>query len=502
MKKAIILFSFLSLLLTGCTIETNNKTNNIVDNSNDNKENNSQKSNDLPINNDKKDDSTDEASNIENNISNNENEANDSNALDNNKTNETVKTNTLKSHISYNETKDLVKNPGSGFYRTYPLKLEKNGIKDDISWYNDDGFYHLRISLARFTSKMGGENIEIPEEALNALSNRLKKFDDLKATVIVRFAYDGFENHADVEPNIELILKHIEALGPIVCKYNCVEALECGLIGPWGEMHTSLMDKQEIYNQIFQKWLDSTTRISILSRKPRYVFRFLGYDINNLEDFKYENDDYKRLGVFNDGYLGTSDDTGTYLNREKETAWMEKNLITPYGGEVITPTSKLTNIPNEIHLEQFKTHLSYLNEEWDNNIVNRWKDTTITDIEGYEGYNLYNFMNNHMGYGFILNSLDSYKENDNNYIELVLNNIGYKKYLYNFKAKLTIKNNSDNSITTYSFNLDKLNNKIKYQNETNSKIYLTIEDDLGRVYKLLNENLIYENNMNYIGEIL
>ena len=107
-----------------------------------------------------------------------------------------------------------------------------------------------------------------------------------------------------------------------------------------------------------------------------------------------------------------------------------------------------------------------------------------------------------MGYGFILNSLDSYKENDDNYIELVLNNIGYKKYLNNFKAKLTIKNKSDNSITTYSFNLDKLNNKIKYHNETNSKIYLTIEDDLGRVYKLLNENLIYENNMNYIGEIL
>ena len=413
------------------------------------------------------------------------------------------KENVLRSCISNLETNNCIINPGQGFYATHPFSLTKDGVIDNITWHNKVDFYHFRISLSAFSAKAGGEDIEIPLDALESLRLHFMKYQNQGATLIVRFAYDGFSGKKDLEPNIELIKKHISSLGPILSEFNCIEAIECGLIGPWGEMHSSIMDTQEVYNELFSTWLSSTTRIPILSRKPRYVYRFMNYDIDNLEDFTYQNEDYKRLGVFNDGYLGTDIDTGTYLNREKEVAWMDENLTTPYGGEVINPESDLTYIPNSINQEQFKTHLSYLNKEYDSNIITRWIDTTIEEIPGYEGYNLYNYMNNHMGYGFMLDKLDGYRLGDTYSLELTLKTVGFKKYLYDFKGEIVFVDKEENILNTYEFNIDSLTKTIEYQGESNAKIYLKIKDNLGRCYKLLNEEAIYkkELNMNYIGEI-
>ena len=428
---------------------------------------------------------------------------------------EAIKETILTSQISSTETQKMVKNPGCGFYKARELDLTENGV-ENASTSMSENMYHLRISLAAFTSKMGGKDIEIPKKALDSLDNYLAKYAKADVSVIVRFAYDAFDNKKDVEPSMSLILKHIEALGPVVSKYNNVEAIECGLIGPWGEMHSSVLDTQDTYNQLFPKWLASTSRVPILSRKPRYAYRFMGYkldsdndkdiqhlELKSLDKFEYKEEEYKRIGIFNDGYLGTSKDTGTYLDREKEVEWMENFLTTPYGGEVITGTSPLTYIPLEVHQEQFKTHLSYLNGGFDHNVTDRWKETIIEDnIPGYKGFNLYTFMNNHMGYGFLFDTLEAYKLNDKSYLKLNLQTVGYKKYLNDFDAEIVLVNEANEVVNTYPFKLDCLEKEIEFDGETNCKVYLRLSDTLGRKYKLLNDESIYENTMNYIGEIM
>ena len=419
-----------------------------------------------------------------------------------------VKESIFDSVISYTETKELVKNPASGFYRPHPFKLTETGIEDNITWHNDDGFYHLRISLENYTSLMGGKDIDITKDALDALDLKLKTFNDQGATLIVRFAYDGFKGLGNVEPSMELMKSHIDALGPIVSKYDCVEALECGLVGPWGEMHTSKISGKETFNTLLGEWLKSTTRVPILARRPRFIYWYMGYTIDNLDTFEYKNEDDKRLGVFNDGYLGTDSDADTYLDREKEVAWMEKFLTTPYGGEVITDpdtgkASELTYIPSSIHEEQYKTHLSYLNFEWDNTIVERWQGTTISDnISGYSGYNLYNFMNNHMGYGFLLRYFDVYQLNDKNYLEVMLDTVGYKKNLNNFEIEIVFDNGNNEKIIKIN-DLNMFDNPILIDGlNVNSKIYMIIKDSLGRKYQLLNDDCEYKKGYNYIGNTI
>ena len=87
------------------------------------------------------------------------------------------------------------------------LSLTKDGVIDNITWHNSADFYHFRISLSAFSAKAGGEDIEIPLYALESLRLHFMKYQNQGATLIVRFAYDGFSGEKDLEPNIELIKK-------------------------------------------------------------------------------------------------------------------------------------------------------------------------------------------------------------------------------------------------------------------------------------------------------
>ena len=56
--------------------------------------------------------------------------------------------------------------------------------------------------------------------------------------------------------------KHIKQLGSILDKhYHTLIAIEAGMLGPWGEMHTSDIVTDENKAKVFQWWLDSTHNI-------------------------------------------------------------------------------------------------------------------------------------------------------------------------------------------------------------------------------------------------
>ncbi|UKI50126.1 MAG: DUF4874 domain-containing protein [Clostridium sp.] len=64
----------------------------------------------------------------------------------------------------------------------------------------------------------------------------------------------------DQEPSISMMEAHIKQLAPILNKYeNCITAIEAGMIGPWGEMHSSACANKETINKnyrcIFKKML-------------------------------------------------------------------------------------------------------------------------------------------------------------------------------------------------------------------------------------------------------
>ena len=110
-----------------------------------------------------------------------------------------------------------------------------------------------------------------------------------------------------------------------------ITAVEFGLIGPWGEMHSSTVANQTTYNTLIPEYLSATPEsMKILLRRPKFVYSYYGYSLATLKDFSVS---FNRLGVYNDGYLGSETDLGTYDDRASEVDWLSKlNEDLPYGG--------------------------------------------------------------------------------------------------------------------------------------------------------------------------
>ena len=325
-------------------------------------------------------------------------------------------------NLNYSESSGYVKNPDNGFYTPVFVKLDESGGTFTPPTLNDDiSIYHLRIDISDIKQ-------DIPNQSLRTLSSTLEYFFEKQKNVIVRFAYDSyFEGNIDNEPSIDTIISHIKKLSEVLNNFKpTITAIEAGMIGPWGEMHSSEIATTENINKVIDAWLENTDDISILVRTPKMIYDYLGIDYNNLENYEFvPNEKTKRLGLFNDAFLSTESDMGTYTNRSEEVDWISKNIThTPYGGEVLSSSIGLNSFPNCLD-EMDKLNLSYLNYEYDENVIQNWKDTT------YENTTAFEYIRSHMGYRLVLtNSVFKYNEDFKQLeIDLTIENKGFSSYV-------------------------------------------------------------------------
>lgn len=338
--------------------------------------------------------------------------------------------------LNYQEITDTINNPDQGFYRPIYVSVKEDGVSYNKNIVTDTTqLYHLRIDISAFSQANNEtEDKVLTETALSGIDELLSYLQEKNKSAIARFVYDpGLNGASNKEPALDIILQHISQLSPILDQYHdTLTAIEVGLIGPWGEMHTSTMANKDVINALIDAYLNSTTEIPILVRTPKMIYDYLGITMDDISTYRIESTAKAyRLGLFNDGYLGSSTDLGTYSNREKEVPWLAlQNGHLPYGGEVVIPDSTLHNIENCLD-EMFQLHLSYLNIEWNYNVIDKWKNSTYTEAAGvdslYYGETAFQYIENHMGYRFVLeNSILEYDTAISQLgIDLSLKNVGF-----------------------------------------------------------------------------
>lgn len=334
---------------------------------------------------------------------------------------------------------DYIRNPDCGFYQPLSFSLKSDGIKYSLKGYLErNNLLHLRMNLSAFKESA------LTTEALNDLDKLLLELRENSVNAIIRFAYDGFNGYKDVEAPMNLILRHIEQIGSVIKNHSDVlTAVEVGMIGPWGEMHSSAIATKDNFNALIAAWLkntDSTT--PILARRPRMIADYLGINVKDLGDRIAQKDtDEYRLGVFNDGYLGSANDLGTYVNRDIEVKWLSNQAAhTPFGGEVTIPGSEYNKI-NFAAYEMFLTHTSYLNEFWNDKVIAEWKNTIYDENAGtdvkYYGKTAYEYIRDHMGYRFTISDIAlPIKPDKNIKIKFNITNDGFGNLLKNKTCEL------------------------------------------------------------------
>ena len=360
------------------------------------------------------------------------------------------KTNAGEKHVqdlNYEESIEEISNPDQGFYRPVYVKINENGAmynKDVIN--SQTQLYHLRCDISAFSEAVNkAADKPVTDEALKGLDALLFFLKENDKNAIVRFAYDpGYSGSADKEPALDVMLGHVESVCSVLNRYvNTVTAIETGLIGPWGEMHTSAAANPAHITPIINAFLTAASEIPVLVRTPEMIYNYINVSEDKVEEISISPDEKAyRLGLYNDGYLGSESDLGTYSNRERDINFLSvQNAHLPFGGEVTVPDSPLHNIEACLP-EMNKIHLSYLNTEWDNRVIEKWKKTFYTEACGLEKqyYNktAFTYIQNRLGYRFVLkNSVFTYSATSEKLnVRLKLQNLGFGNLNRNKRAKL------------------------------------------------------------------
>lgn len=385
--------------------------------------------------------------------------------------------------LYFKETIESFDSPDCGFYDPVYISCDYNGVSDISNNYlKYNNLLHLRIDISKYSSKVNNnEDMEFTKAMLDDLSNQFEKIRLASASAIVRFAYDpNYDGNKNMEPAVDMMLRHICQLQDLFYEYdNIITAIECGMVGPWGEMHSSDIANQETYNKLINAYLNFTpNNIPILLRRPQFLYSYYGYNIDTLNSFKLDSNN--RLGVYNDGYLGSSTDLGTYKDRDVEVNWLSMvNKYLPYGGEVTIPTSEF-NLLENCNEEMELLGLSYLNEYWNDQVVNRWKNTKYNlDNELYKDATQFTYIRNRMGYRLVLRDVKYDITSKNNFnIYFNIDNVGFGNLLNDKTYTLILKN--ENEIIEFNSNnktYDNLSFTIDISNLNDSyDVYLKISD--------------------------
>lgn len=332
------------------------------------------------------------------------------------------------SGLNYTESTENIINPDRGFYqaagRTVPADESMPLWAETTlnTWCANYGIIHMRMGLEEFSTNAGGTDGPISDAALTAIESTLAIIRKAGRSVIIRFSYDPSGTYKNNEPSMDLIETHIAQLGEMLSRnIDVIVSVETGMFGPWGEQHSTALANSgaHTYFRLVEAWLKAVPECRTVSvRRPLY-YRYWANEkygknltADNMSSFvSVKGTDAYRVGLYNDGYLGSSTDLGTFDNRTEEIAWLRNQAThTLYGGEVVkdltAPSGQVVgNWNNAGHVEQeaFVTHTTYLNRAWDDSVVNYWKRNAYTGSDPvYAGKTQFDYITAHLGYRLVL----------------------------------------------------------------------------------------------------
>ena len=298
-------------------------------------------------------------------------------------------------------------NPGCGWYHIHAFSLEREPDLEELYWCicKEEALALVILDIGAYRKEM------LPKAVLKRTEEILKFFVEQKKELIVRAVYDregkGMEREPDLIETVEL---HMRQLGSVLRRFaGEILVVQGLLVGSWGEMHSSKFLSKEKLRRLFAVYREALgEEISIAVRTPGQ-WRLLHGEGTTAETVQ--------TGLFDDGMFGSPDNLGTYGTMAKEPAgWEQKwcredelNFVgglaehLPYGGEAVG-TDECGDLQNAA-AEMRRTHVSYLNSTYDEQILNRWRQTEWRGMGVWNGCSGYDYIGGHLGYRFVIRGI-------------------------------------------------------------------------------------------------
>lgn len=376
---------------------------------------------------------------------------------------------------SFSEDNQSLSNPYQGFYHIVGYTLSDDFLPaDELS--SQTTSYTAPLALLEINLK-NYRTTKISENGLEQLDTILTAWSQTPSNsqLILRFLYDWDGTALVTEPEtLELILTHMDQVSILVNKHcDCIYIMQGIFIGNWAEMHHSnFMDDSNVQTLIqhLNAVIDPAIYLSV--RTPAQ-WRMINevYDLPvKFPAFGADDSLMGRLGLFNDGMLGSASDLGTYGDTARRNAnspsyqgtrkdelkfQNELCRYVPNGGEVIFHNT-LSEL--ETSVSDLRTmHVSYLNADYDGRVLDKWRNTVWTGKDAFYGCNGYHYIQAHLGYRYLIHSCKLKKSGLLNpwiTLTLTLQNNGFSNTLKPFQTSILLKNTRTGNCTTLSLNAD------------------------------------------------
>lgn len=330
--------------------------------------------------------------------------------------------------VSFTESTETLSNPGMGYTTTlwYRCALGNTPVKNPTG-----ALVLMFIDIGAFSSGENGttdsEGNYIPGtdypldgEFFSGLRGTLENCRRNGCTVAMRFRYDD-DGTRDPEPaTFDMLKSHLQQIkdSRIFSDYaDILMYVESGFVGcygeQWGGKYCSLTQKAELLELLLDAVPDP---IPVTVRTPNIFAQWVNIPVSALGEWVSEpGSKAARVGLYDDGYMGSDSDLGTYSNRVNETAWLGKQTLTSYFGGEFSGDLEFaqkydTYLPENAIPEMYRTHLSYINgniyQLYKNYSFGQEYDVTGVDNSAYYGQTVFKFIRDHLGYRFVLRSAD------------------------------------------------------------------------------------------------
>ncbi len=307
---------------------------------------------------------------------------------------------------TFEESSRPLENPNRGFYRIHGFSIQDEPADYAAlvnRLYSEDAGASLALIEINLLAYRSGEISQAGLENIDALFRALSGGGK---QLIVRFLYDWEKKNLLTEPNsLEIILRHMEQLEEILRRYeDDIFTLQGLFIGDWGEMHNTRYDSAADLRRLAQKLAAVTG--SYLSVRTPVQWRLATQDG---ADAALAG----RLGLFNDGMLGSETDLGTYdmetqgdqrQTRAQELAFQESLCRSvPNGGEVV-----VENPYNDFEAavrDLAAMHVTYLNQDYDREVLEKWAAAVVDQSGCFNGMDGLSYIERHLGYRLLINNV-------------------------------------------------------------------------------------------------
>jgi hypothetical protein len=300
-------------------------------------------------------------------------------------------------NVTYLPSNLVINNPEIGFYH--------------YTSTGSSGGYNL-LNQSTLTGYRTNENITVIQRQFflkpfitgtpitsTYLTNMQTDFNTIRASgakVIVRFTYTS-SSATVYQPTKNQILAHITQLAPVInANKDVIVSIQAGFIGKYGEWYytgssqfgdgnftvlttTQWNNRKQVMDRMVSSF-DSSIPLQV-----RYVFA---------KQKMYGNTFIGRIGFYNDSFLGTYGDSGTFVvssslgtpSSADVTYWQTNTVNNPVSGESNMLNSPRTDCPNAI-LELNKFNWSLINKDYFPTVISNWQTAgCFSEIQKKLGY--------------------------------------------------------------------------------------------------------------------